>query len=171
MDYRVANIRAGYVYVISNVGSFGDSVIKVGMTRRQDPRDRVRELSDASVPFNFDVHALFFSADAVGIETKMHQLLADRRVNRVNRRREFFYATASEARAHLLALTGEMLEFTELPEAVEYQGARTKPPPCSGRARVGIRHRTRQTPSWSSSKAAVVPGFAALAQCLVFRYD
>lgn len=121
VDYRAANIRAGYVYVISNVGSFGDSVIKVGMTRRLDPRVRVRELSDASVPFNFDVHALFFSPDAVGIEAKMHQLLAARRVNRVNHRREFFYATPAEARSHLLALTGEILEFTELPEAVEYQ--------------------------------------------------
>jgi hypothetical protein len=87
----------------------------------KDPRVRVRELSDASVPFNFDVHALFFSPDAVGIETKMHQLLAARRVNRVNHRREFFYATPSEARSHLLALTGEILEFTELPEALEYQ--------------------------------------------------
>lgn len=132
VDYRVANIRAGYVYVISNVGSFGNSVIKVGMTRRQDPRDRVRELSDASVPFNFDVHALFFSADAVGIETKMHQLLADRRVNRVNRRREFFYATAIEARAHLLALTGEMLEFTETPEAVEYQQSQNEAAALAG---------------------------------------
>lgn len=125
VDYRVANIRAGYVYVISNVGSFGNSMIKVGMTRRLDPRDRVRELSDASVPFNFDVHALFFSADAVGIETKMHKLLAGRRVNRINHRREFFYATAGEARAHLLALTGEMLEFTEIPEAVEFQQSQT----------------------------------------------
>jgi hypothetical protein len=121
VDYRAANIRAGYVYVISNVGSFGTSVIKVGMTRRLDPRVRVRELSDASVPFNFDVRALFFSPDAVGIETKMHQLLASQRVNRVNHRREFFYATPSEARGHLLALTGEILEFTELPEALEYQ--------------------------------------------------
>lgn len=121
VDYRAANIRAGYVYVVSNVGSFGPSVIKVGMTRRLDPHVRVRELSDASVPFNFDVHALFFSPDAVGIETKMHQLLADRRVNRVNHRREFFYATPAEARERMLALTGEMLEFNEIPEAVEYQ--------------------------------------------------
>jgi uncharacterized protein DUF4041/Meiotically Up-regulated Gene 113 (MUG113) protein len=120
VDYRAANIRAGYVYVISNVGAFGPNMIKVGMTRRLDPRDRVRELSDASVPFNFDVHALFFSADAVGIEAKMHQLLADRRVNRVNLRREFFYATAAEAREHLSTLAGEILEFAETPEAVEF---------------------------------------------------
>ena len=66
-DYRVANIRAGYVYVISNVGSFGPGIVKIGMTRRLDPMDRVRELGDASVPFGFDVHALFFSDDAVGV--------------------------------------------------------------------------------------------------------
>jgi hypothetical protein len=69
VDYRAANIRAGYVYVISNIGSFGEQMIKVGMTRRLDPLDRIRELSDASVPFNFDVHALFFStgsSNAVG---------------------------------------------------------------------------------------------------------
>ena len=125
VDYRVANIRAGYVYVVSNIGSFGSNMIKVGMTRRLDPRDRVRELSDASVPFNFDVHALFFSADAVGIETKMHQLLVDRRVNRVNSRREFFYATPTEAREHLSALAGEILEYIEAPEAIEFHQSET----------------------------------------------
>ena len=77
VDYRAANIRAGYVYVISNIGSFGEKMVKVGMTRRLDPMDRIRELSDASVPFNFDIHALFFSKDAVGIETAMHERLAD----------------------------------------------------------------------------------------------
>src|SRR5690606_20248593 len=94
VDYRAANIRAGYVYVISNIGSFGESLIKVGMTRRLDQMDRIRELSDASVPFNFDVHALFFSKDAVGIESAMHSRLANKRVNLVNHRREFFRATA-----------------------------------------------------------------------------
>ncbi|MBI5231028.1 MAG: DUF4041 domain-containing protein [Coriobacteriales bacterium] len=120
VDYRAANIRAGYVYVISNVGAFGQRMIKVGMTRRLDPMDRVRELSDASVPFNFDVHALFFSEDAVGIEATMHQQMADRRVNKVNLRREFFYATAAEARDLLRQLTGELLQFEEFPEAVEF---------------------------------------------------
>ena len=72
VDYRAANIRAGYVYVISNIGSFGEKMIKIGMTRRLEPMDRIRELSDASVPFNFDVHALFFSNDAVSIETELH---------------------------------------------------------------------------------------------------
>lgn len=120
VDYRAANIRAGYVYVISNIGALGERMIKVGMTRRLDPMDRVRELSDASVPFNFDVHAMFFSDNAYGIEAEMHRRLADKRVNRVNLRREFFYATPAEARDLLTELTGELLHFDEQSEAVEY---------------------------------------------------
>ncbi len=125
VDYRAANVKAGYVYVISNVGAFGAEVIKVGMTRRLDPLDRVRELSDASVPFNFDVHALFFSNNAADIEAQMHARLADRRVNQVNLRREFFRATPAEARDHLLELTGDLLQFEETPEALEYHQSRT----------------------------------------------
>jgi hypothetical protein len=126
VDYRAANVRAGYVYVISNIGALGKNMIKVGMTRRLDPMDRIRELSDASVPFNFDIHALFFSDDAYGIEAQMHQRLADKRVNRVNMRREFFYATPAEARDLLKELTGELLQFDEEPEALEYhQSVRT----------------------------------------------
>jgi hypothetical protein len=125
VDYRAANVRAGYVYVISNVGAFGERMIKVGMTRRLEPMERIKELSDASVPFNFDVHALFFSDDAVDIEHKMHTRLAERRVNRVNLRREFFYATPSEARDLLRELTGELLQFDEFPEAVEFHQSQT----------------------------------------------
>jgi uncharacterized protein DUF4041/Meiotically Up-regulated Gene 113 (MUG113) protein len=121
VDYRAANIRAGYVYVISNLGSFGEDMVKVGMTRRLDPLDRIRELSDASVPFNFDVHALFFSKDAVGIETAMHARLAERRVNLVNQRREFFRSTPLEAKAHLAELAGELLQFQDIAEALEYR--------------------------------------------------
>lgn len=121
VDYRAANIRAGYVYVISNLGSLGEGIVKVGMTRRIDPLDRVRELGDASVPFKYDVHALFFSEDAVGIETKLHERLAQRRVNRVNLRREFFYATPQEVKAHLVELTGDLLQFDELAEALEFR--------------------------------------------------
>jgi hypothetical protein len=95
--------------------------VKVGMTRRLDPMDRIRELSDASVPFNFDVHALFFSNDAVGIESSMHERLASSRVNSVNRRREFFHATPLEVKKHLGELTGELLEFREMAEALEYR--------------------------------------------------
>jgi hypothetical protein len=82
-------------------------------------------LSDASVPFNFDTHALFFSKDAVAIESAMHERLAHVRVNVMNTRREFFHATPAEAKAHLAQLTGELLEFEEVPEALEYrQGLR-----------------------------------------------
>lgn len=121
VDYRAANIRAGYVYVISNIGSFGEQMVKVGMTRRLDPQDRIRELSDASVPFNFDIHALFFSKDAVGIETAMHDRLAANRVNVVNRRREFFRASPLDVKRHLMELAGELLEFQDVPEALEYR--------------------------------------------------
>lgn len=121
VDFRAANIRAGYVYVISNLGAFGDKIVKIGLTRRLEPMDRIRELSNASVPFKFDVHALFFATDAVGIEAEMHRRLADRRVNRVNTRREFFYATPAEAREHLKELTGQLLQFDELAEAVEFR--------------------------------------------------
>lgn len=121
VDYRAANVRAGYVYVISNIGAFGDSMVKVGMTRRLEPMDRIKELSDASVPFNFDVHALFFSNDAVGIEAAMHSRLAEQRVNKVNLRREFFHATPAQAKAHLAELSGDLLTFEEVAEAVEYR--------------------------------------------------
>lgn len=120
VDYRAANQRAGYVYVISNIGAFGDRMIKVGMTRRLEPMDRIKELGDASVPFAYDVHALFFADDAVGIEAQMHQQLAHRRVNRVNLRREFFYATPVEAKNLLTQLAGDLLTFDEHAEALEF---------------------------------------------------
>jgi len=119
-DYRVANIRAGYVYVISNRGAFGDSVIKIGLTRRLEPLDRVNELGGASVPFRFDVHALFFSEDAVGLEAELHQHFADRRLNCVNTRKEFFFATPAEVREVLEAKVGNLLEFSERVEATEF---------------------------------------------------
>jgi hypothetical protein len=119
-DYRIANIRAGYVYVISNIGAFGPNIVKIGMTRRLVPMDRVRELGDASVPFRYDVHAMFFSDDAVTLENELHKKFADRRVNYVNERREFFFATPAEVRAVLLEKDGGLLEFHESPEAPEY---------------------------------------------------
>ena len=119
-DFRIANIRAGYVYVISNIGAFGPNIVKIGMTRRLEPMDRVRELGDASVPFRYDVHALHFSEDAVTLEHELHKTFADRRVNFINERREFFFATPAEVRAVLLEKTGGLLEYTEEPEAPEY---------------------------------------------------
>ncbi len=119
-DYRVANIRAGYVYVISNRGAFGENVVKIGLTRRLEPLDRVFELGGASVPFRFDVHALFFSEDAVTLEYQLHQHFSDRAVNRVNSRREFFFATPAEVRDVLAEKVGNLLDFAEHPDATEY---------------------------------------------------
>jgi len=123
-DFRAANIRAGYVYVISNRGALGSHIVKIGMTRRLEPMDRIRELGDASVPFPFDVHALFFSEDAVAVEAELHRAFADRRVNHVNQRREFFFATPGEVREVLLEKLGNLLEFTEEPEATQYLQSR-----------------------------------------------
>lgn len=119
-DFRVANIRAGYVYVISNRGAFGQNMVKIGMTRRLEPMDRVRELGDASVPFPFDVHALFFAEDAVTIEAELHRAFAPSRVNMVNERREFFFATPEQVRVALVEKVGNLLEYTDEPEAIQY---------------------------------------------------
>ncbi len=118
---RAKNIRAGYLYVISNVGAFGDGVVMIGMTRRVDPVERVRELGSTSVPFKYDIHTIFPHDDAVGIEAELHRRLADRRINKVNNRREFFKATPSEVREHLQEVAGELVEFNEFAEAVEYR--------------------------------------------------
>lgn len=117
---REANVRAGYVYVISNLGSFGDKVCKIGLTRRLDPMDRVRELGDASVPYRFDVHVLMFSEDAVGLETTLHRQFADRRCNLVNAHREFFFVTPHEVKQALLKLKGNLVSFVETSEALEW---------------------------------------------------
>ncbi len=89
-------VKAGNVYIISNLGSFGDNVFKIGMTRRLDPMDRVNELGDASVPFKFDVHSFIFSDNAVDLEKTLHERLKNSRVNKVNARKEFFYITIDE---------------------------------------------------------------------------
>ena len=93
---NLQNGKAGNVYIISNLGSFGDNVFKIGMTRRLDPQDRVNELGDASVPFRFDVHSFIFSDDASSLETELHNRLNDRRVNKVNLRKEFFNVSIDE---------------------------------------------------------------------------
>lgn len=93
---NLQNGKAGNVYIISNLGSFGDKMFKIGMTRRLDPQDRVNELGSASVPFKFDVHSFIFSEDAVGLENALHKKLNSKRVNKVNLRKEFFYSTIDE---------------------------------------------------------------------------
>jgi len=111
---RLANRRAGHVYVISNVGAMGKRMVKIGMTRRLDPMERVIELGDASVPFKFDVHALIFDHDAVALEGRLHAHFRAQRVNLVNMRREFFYATPVEVREALHAWEqGHLLQFEE----------------------------------------------------------
>ncbi|MDQ0709022.1 hypothetical protein QFZ52_001674 [Arthrobacter woluwensis] len=119
-DFRAANIRAGYVYVISNRGAFGQGVVKIGLTRRLDPADRVRELGGASVPFRFDTHAIYFSEDAVTLETELHRHFARRALNQANPRKEFFFATPAEVRDVLTSKVGNILEFSENAEATEY---------------------------------------------------
>jgi len=131
---RAANVRAGYVYVISNIGAFGAGVVKIGMTRRLEPLDRVRELGGASVPFRFDVHALVFSEDAVTLETELHHAFASRRVNMINAHREFFYVTPLDVKTVLHRFRGDLLNYTDIPEALEWrqsENLRTTPSAAS----------------------------------------
>jgi peptidoglycan hydrolase CwlO-like protein len=113
---------AGYVYVLSNIGSFGDNVLKIGMTRRLEPGDRVKELSDASVPFGYDVHAMVYSEDAPTLEKAFHGRFADRALNPVNPRKEFFRVSIAELES-FVAENGLKIAFTHVPEAREYREA------------------------------------------------
>lgn len=119
-DYRSANIRAGYVYIISNRGAFGANVVKIGLTRRLEPMNRVDELGGAAVPFRFDVHALFFSEDAVTLESELHNHFSSRRLNHANARKEFFFASPAEVREVLKSKMGNLLEFSEHAEAIDF---------------------------------------------------
>ena len=105
--------RAGYVYVISNKTSFGDEMIKIGMTRRADPDDRVKELGDASVPELFDVHAFAFTEDAPRFEKFLHNQFAEKRVNLVNGRKEFFFVSVEETLAAMKEYDGKF-ELSEI---------------------------------------------------------
>jgi hypothetical protein len=134
---RFANRRAGHVYVISNVGAFGDRMVKIGLTRRLDPMDRVRELGDASVPFRYDVHALFFSDDAVALETELHRRFEPYRVNLVNHHREFFYVTPAQVREALIELDGHLLEFVDDAPAEEFQQSQNERQSRYGSAATG----------------------------------
>ncbi|AGC48029.1 hypothetical protein MYSTI_06756 [Myxococcus stipitatus DSM 14675] len=112
--------RTGHVYVISNIGSFGEGVFKVGMTRRLIPQDRIDELGDASVPFEFDVHAIIRTPDAPSLEAALHRTFTHRRVNRINERKEFFRATLDEIASAVREHHGEF-ELTRIAEAAEYR--------------------------------------------------
>jgi hypothetical protein len=112
--------KRGHVYIISNIGSFGENVYKIGMTRRLEPTDRVKELGDASVPFRFDIHAMMYSDDAPNLEKELHRAFDDKKVNMLNYRKEFFNVTLDEIENQIKE-TGIEAEFTKLPEAIEYR--------------------------------------------------
>ena len=99
---------------------FGENVVKIGLTRRLEPIERVNELGGASVPFRFDVHTLFFSEDAVSLETELHQYFKERRVNHANSRKEFFFASPREVLDVLNVKVGNLLEYSEHADATEY---------------------------------------------------
>lgn len=123
---REQNTRAGYVYIISNIGSFGENIYKIGMTKRLEPMDRVKELGDASVPFNFDVHAMIFSEDAPKLENELHKAFTNKRVNLVNNRKEFFKVTLGEVESLVKIKHNKTVEFTKLAQAEEYRISKSK---------------------------------------------
>jgi hypothetical protein len=112
--------KRGHVYVISNIGSFGENVYKIGMTRRLEPEDRVKELGDASVPFQFDIHAMIYSDEAPTLENELHKAFTNKKVNMLNYRKEFFNVTLDEIEQKVKE-SGFDAEFSKLPEAMEYR--------------------------------------------------
>lgn len=121
VDYREANAKAGYVYVISNVGAFGKDVYKIGMTRRLEPLDRIDELSSASVPFKFDVHAMIFSDDAPHLESLLHSAFDKNKINLMNPRKEFFKVSLSEIEKVVHDQFDPLVVFKEEPDAEQYR--------------------------------------------------
>ncbi len=121
VDYRQANERAGYVYIISNIGAFGENIYKIGMTRRLDPQDRIDELGGASVPFRFDIHAFIFSADAPKLETALHNAFANQRVNMLNNRKEFYNVTLNEIENVVKQNYDKTVDFKYIPDAQQYR--------------------------------------------------
>jgi hypothetical protein len=123
--------KTGHVYIISNVGSFGENIFKIGMTRRLEPMDRVKELGDASVPFPFDVHAMIRTSDAPTLENALHDHFDYRRLNLENQRKEFFRVSIDEIKEELLGLKDTLgidseLKLTLLAEAKEYRMSQAK---------------------------------------------
>lgn len=121
IDYRQTNMKAGYVYVISNIGAFGENVYKIGMTRRLEPQDRIDELGDASVPFRFDVHAMIFTDDAPALENALHHAFENRKLNMVNQRKEFFNVTLDEIKDVVKKNFDKTVEFYDVPDAEQYR--------------------------------------------------
>lgn len=123
---RAQLTKSGHVYIISNLGSFGEDVYKIGMTRRLEPMDRVKELGDASVPFQFDVHAMIYSENAPELENMLHKEFNSKRVNMINTRKEYFKVSLDEIESKLRTLYNEELEFTKIAEAREYRETKAK---------------------------------------------
>lgn len=121
IDYREANQKAGYVYIISNIGSFGENIYIIGMTRRLDPQDRVDELGDASVPFNFDIHAMIFCENAPSLEAALHNAFEHKKLNLINQRREFFNVTLEEIEAVVNFNYDKTVEFIHIPSAEQFR--------------------------------------------------
>lgn len=117
---RAQLTKSGHVYVISNIGSFGQNIYKIGLTRRLEPLDRVKELGDASVPFAFDVHAMMYSENAPELENELHRIFANDRVNMINNRKEFFRVTLDQIEKAVFARNSE-IEFIKTAEAKEYR--------------------------------------------------
>jgi hypothetical protein len=113
--------KKGCVYIISNIGSFGDDVYKIGLTRRWDPQDRIDELGGASVPFGFDVHAKILSDDAPALERKLHRHFILKQINKINHRKEFFRASLSEIHAEIEKLGMNGVNWTMVAQAKEYR--------------------------------------------------
>lgn len=121
INKRLENTRAGYVYIISNVGSFGENIYKIGVTRRLEPRDRIKELSSASVPFEFDIHAIIFSDDAPKLENTLHKHFKEQEVNKVNPRKEFFNVSLEEIKDIVLKEHNDTVRFEMEADAYQYR--------------------------------------------------
>lgn len=121
VDCREANQKAGYVYVISNIGAFGENVFKIGMTRRLDPMERIDELGDASVPFNFDVHAMIFAENAPKLEAALHNAFSKQKVNFINQRREFFNVSLDDIKRVVKENFDKTVEFVDVAPAEQYR--------------------------------------------------
>jgi len=118
---RAQETKSGHVYIISNIGSFGENIYKIGMTRRLEPMDRVKELGDASVPFRFDLHALIYTQNAPELENLLQKEFDDRRINKVNSRKEYFRVTLDEIEQVIQEKYDKEVEFIKVPEAKEYR--------------------------------------------------
>ncbi len=118
---RAQETKSGHVYIISNIGSFGENIYKIGMTRRLEPMDRIRELGDASVPFRFDLHALIFTENAPELENLLQKEFNDRRINKINYRKEYFRVTLDEIEQVIKEKYEKEVDFIRIPEAQEYR--------------------------------------------------